>query len=89
MKLKSDYDIKNRIWQINHNKNKFILIFLIIKSNLKDYILTKHFCNSRYLLVDVYHFNKWVEATVLAKKLNLLDKQQRVDLFNYVKFGEL
>ena len=41
------------------------------------------------VMTDIDHFNKWVEATILAKKLNLLDKKQRVDLFNYVKFGEL
>lgn len=32
---------------------------------------------------------KWVEATKLAKKLNLLKKEQRVALFKYVLYDEI
>ena len=32
---------------------------------------------------------KWVEATKLAKKLNLLQKEQRITLFKYILYGEM
>lgn len=32
---------------------------------------------------------KWVEATKLAKKLNLLQKEQRITLFKYILYGEI
>lgn len=32
---------------------------------------------------------KWVTATKLAKKLNLLEKEQRIALFKYVLYGEI
>lgn len=32
---------------------------------------------------------KWVEATKLAKKLNLLKKEDRIILFKYVLYGEI
>ena len=43
-----------------------------------------------YIITDSI---KWFEnmkvATKLAKKLNLLDKQQRIDLFDYVMYGDI
>ena len=35
------------------------------------------------VVVDKELFNKWVEATLLAKRLNLRSKEQRVELFRY------
>lgn len=32
---------------------------------------------------------KWVVATKLAKKLNLLQKEQRITLFKYILYGEI
>lgn len=43
-----------------------------------------------YILTDnIEWFEKMRVATNLAKKLNLLDKQQRINLFDYVMFGEI
>lgn len=35
------------------------------------------------VVVDKEFFNKWVEATILAIRLNLRSKEQRVELFRY------
>lgn len=38
---------------------------------------------------DYEFYLKFVNATILAKKLNLLEKSQRIDLFQYVLYGNL
>lgn len=43
-------------------------------------------------LIVVYSkktFDRWVYATKLAKKLNLLKKEQRITLFKFVLYGEI
>lgn len=43
--------------------------------------------NLNLIVVDDYDFYlKWVIATELAKKLNLKEKQQRIDLFSYILY---
>lgn len=36
-----------------------------------------------------WFYNRFVKATTLATKLNLQDKQQRVDLFQYILYDNL
>ena len=38
---------------------------------------------------EYYFYEKFVVATKLAKKLNLLKKEQRIALFQYVLYGNL
>lgn len=38
---------------------------------------------------DVVFYDNMKKATQLAKKLNLLDKQQRIDCFDYVMYGTI
>ena len=38
---------------------------------------------------DYEFYLKFVNATILAKKLNLLEKSQRIALFQYVLYGNL
>lgn len=46
--------------------------------------------NINLIVTDNYKwYLKWVVATKLAKKLNLLQKTQRVDLFKYILYAEL
>jgi len=46
--------------------------------------------NLNYLLTDDNcYYEKFETATKLATKLNLLDKQQRITLFNFITEGEL
>jgi len=43
-------------------------------------------------LIVVYNkttHSKWVVATKLARKLNLLKKEQRITLFKYILYGEI
>lgn len=43
-----------------------------------------------YIITDnIGWYAKMRTATKLAKKLNLLDKQQRIDLFDYVMYGTI
>lgn len=43
--------------------------------------------NLNLIVVEDYDFYlKWVEATELAKKLNLKEKQQRIDLFSHILY---
>lgn len=45
--------------------------------------------NLNYLITqDINHYTKFKEATELATKMNLLIKDQRVILFNYIMNGE-
>lgn len=46
--------------------------------------------NLNYIITDCpSHYDKMLEATKLATKLNLLEKQQRIDLFHYIVEGEI
>lgn len=46
--------------------------------------------NLNYIITnDTDHYSKFEQATKLATKLNLLDKQQRIDLFHYICEGEV
>lgn len=46
--------------------------------------------NINLIVVNDYDFYiKWVNATKLAKKLNLKDKKDRITLFQFVLYGEL
>lgn len=46
--------------------------------------------NINLIVTDNYEwYLKWVEATKLAKKLNLLQKEQRITLFKYILYGEM
>ncbi len=40
------------------------------------------------VMTDVERFNKWVTATELCKKLNLLKKDQRIAVFQVIVEGE-
>ncbi len=44
--------------------------------------------NINLIITSNYNwYLKWVTATKLAKKLNLLEKEQRIALFKYVLYG--
>lgn len=78
------------------NKNSYdldrYLQDLGFKTNFEDYPMTEFRSwkmeELNYIITDdVGFYNNMVTATRLAKKLNLLDKQQRIACFDYVMYG--
>jgi hypothetical protein len=63
---------------------------LIDKTNqFRSFKKTVNGVVENYILVDdVEVFTKWVTATELCKKLNLLNKNDRIAVFNVVVNGE-
>jgi len=67
------------------------------KSSFEDYKLEadgifKAYRKENYnvlLTQDIDYYDRFEEATILATKLNLLEKHQRIALFEYVVNGEL
>lgn len=60
-------------------EGNFISLKKKINDNLYNYLLTS----------DIDYYDSFQEATVLATKLNLLEKDKRITLFNYVMNGEV
>ena len=82
-----DFVIYSQDWDKLHNwceQNAF-------KTNFEDYELEEFRSYKRGIINlivtnDATFYKRFVKATELAKKLNLLDKQQRVDLFDFVMY---
>ena len=82
-----DFVIYSQDWDKLHNwceQNAF-------KTNFEDYELEEFRSYKRgviNLIVtnDATFYKRFVKATEVAKKLNLLDKQQRIDLFDFVMY---
>lgn len=80
-----DFVIYSQDWDKLHDwckKNAF-------KTNFEDYGLEEFRSYKRGIINlivtnDATFYRRFVKATEVAKKLNLLDKQQRVDLFDFV-----
>lgn len=61
------------------------------KTNFEDYAIEEFRSYKRGIINlivtdDSTWYKRFVKATNLAKQLNLLDKQQRIDLFNFVMY---
>lgn len=90
----TDTDIDFVIYTKNLDRLSTWLINEGFKKTSKDEYeiedLQNQFCCFRLHVVnlivvsDKEIFNKWVEATTLAKRLNLRIKQQRIELFKYI-----
>ena len=82
-----DFVIYSQDWDKLHDwceKNAF-------KTNFEDYELEEFRSYKRGIINlivtnDATFYRRFVKATEVAKKLNLLDKQQRVDLFDFVMY---
>lgn len=63
----------------------------VFKTNFEDYAIGEFRSYKRgviNLIVtnDLIFYKRFVKATEIAKKLNLLDKQQRITLFDFVMY---
>ena len=82
-----DFVIYSQDWDKLHNwceQNAF-------KTNFEDYELEEFRSYKRGIINlivtnDATFYKRFVKATEVAKKLNLLDKQQRIDLFDFVMY---
>lgn len=82
-----DFVIHSDNWDVLHNwaeQNGF-------KTNFEDYAIDEFRSYKRgviNLIVtnDPIFYKRFVKATEVAKNLNLLDKQQRIDLFDFVMY---
>ncbi len=82
-----DFVIYSQDWDKLHDwceKNAF-------KTNFEDYELEEFRSYKRGIInlivtFDATFYKRFVKATEVAKKLNLLDKQQRIDLFDFVMY---
>lgn len=82
----------------NHTLHRFLIAngFELSCQDMEEYDLESEAfdCyrkgNINLIVTDNYEwYLKWVEATKLAKKLNLLQKEQRITLFKYILYGEI
>lgn len=82
-----DFVIYSQDWDKLHDwceKNAF-------KTNFEDYELEEFRSYKRGIINlivtnDATFYRRFVKATELAKQLNLLDKQQRIDIFDFVMY---
>lgn len=89
-----DTDIDYVIFTINPDELFYYLEDKGFETDYKDYQLESDGTfrsykkeNLNLIITDTYEFYlSFVKATDLAKKLNLRDKQQRIDLFQYILY---
>jgi len=87
----TDTDIDYTLYSHNWDKLDDWCEQNYFKTNWEDYAIDEFRSYKRgviNLIVtnDATFYKRFVKATELAKQLNLLDKQQRIDLFDFVMY---